>query len=66
MGNLVVSDQLPPMRRLALLAYVWQTRSAQVWSWLPPVLLGSCVYVAIAFGGLLTAAPGLRWKRALA
>ena len=65
-GDLVVTDRLPPMRRLALLSYVWQTRSARVWSWLLPVLLGTSVYFAIAFGGLLTAARGHRWKRALA
>ena len=65
-GDLVVSDRLPAMRRLALLAYVWQMRSARVWNWLLPLLLGTCVYLAIVFGDLLTAAPGLRWKRALA
>ena len=65
-GDLVVSDRLPPMRRLALLSYVWQTRSAHVWNWLLPVLLGTGVYLAIAFGGLLTATPGLRRKRAVA
>src|SRR4029450_1987180 len=65
-GDLVVRDQLPPMRRLALLSYAWQTGSMRVWSWLLPVLLGTCVYLAIAFGGLLTAAPELRWRRALA
>ena len=65
-GDLVVHDRLPPMRRLGLLSYVWQTRSARVWTWLLPALLGTCVYVALAFGGLLTTAPGRRWKRALA
>ena len=65
-GDLVVHDQLPPMRRLVLLAYAWQASSARVWNWLLPVLLGACVYLAIAFGDLLTAAPDRRWRRALA
>jgi len=65
-GDLVVHDQLPPMRRLGLLAYTWQASSGRVWNWLLPVLLGACVYLAIALGGLLTAAPDRRWRRALA
>jgi hypothetical protein len=65
-GDFVVHDQLPPMRRLALLAYAWQATSVRVWNWLLPVLLGACVYLAIALGDLLTAAPGHRWRRALA